>query len=575
MLSYAAKYKKQFILGPACKLTEAILELLVPLVMAKIVDVGIKNGDIPYILKMGGLMLLLGVAGLCFAVICQYCAAVAQQGMGTDLRRDLLKKINSFSPADRAKFSNSTLITRITNDVNQIQSAAAMLIRLVFRSPFLIAGSLIMAMALDLRLSVIFFGAGLLVSALMYYVLSKTLPLYKSIQKKLDKLMRKTGESLSGARVIRALVREDYENQRFAEENKSLTAVCMRVAKLNACLNPATFAIINLALTLLLLLGGKKVNTGSLTTGEVIALTNYMTQILLSIIVFANVIVIFTKAGAGIERVNEVLNTEPTQIEGSKDSMEITEYAVEFENADFSFQDSEEKALSNINLKIKTGETIGIIGGTGSGKSALVNLILRLYDADCGEVRVFGENVQSYTFGALRRGVHIVSQGSRLFKGTVKFNLTCGRTDITDEQLKNALEIAQCTEFISKLPLGLDSPVKEGGKNFSGGQRQRLCIARAVAGNPHILIFDDSSSALDFATDAKFRQAVRQRLAGKTVIFVAQRVSTVKDADKIFLIDDGRIEAEGTHGELYASSPLYREICRSQQASEEGENENL
>lgn len=569
MRKYYMLYKKEFILGPACKLTEAILELLVPLVMARIVDVGVQNGDVPYILKMGGLMVLLGAAGLGFAVICQYCAAVAQQGVGTALRRDLLHKIHTLSSADRAQFSNATLITRITNDINQIQSGVAMLIRLVFRSPFLIAGSLIMAMALDLRMSVIFFIAGFLVSGIMYYVLSRSLPLYKKIQKKLDGLLRITGENLSGVRVIRAFVRQAHETKRFADGNEALTRVCMRVAKLNAYLNPLTFAVINLGIAALLVFGGFKVNAGSLTQGEVIALTNYMTQILLSIIVFANVIVVFTKAGASIDRVKEVLAAEPTMHEGTEETFDENAPAVEVRHVDFSFAGSEEKLLSNIDFTIERGETVGIIGGTGAGKSVLVNLLMRLHDVTGGEVRIFGRDVRDCTFAALRGAVHIVSQGSRLFQGTVRENLLCGKRDISDETLRQALRIAQCSEFVDKLPEGLDAPVEEGGKNFSGGQRQRLCVARALVGDPEILIFDDSSSALDYATDANMRSAVSKELRGKTVLYVAQRVSTVRNADKIILLDDGEVRGIGTHQALYTENELYREICDSQLSESE------
>lgn len=569
MRKYYALYKKQFILGPACKLTEAILELLVPLVMARIVDVGVQNGDVPYILKMGALMVLLGAAGLGFAVVCQYCAAVAQQGVGTALRRDLLHKIHTLSSADRAHFSNATLVTRITNDVNQIQSGVAMLIRLVFRSPFLIAGSLVMAMALDLKMSIIFFIAGFLVSAIMYYVLSRSLPLYKKIQQKLDGLLRITGEFLSGVRVIRAFVRQKHEKERFADGNADLTRVCMRVAKLNAYLNPLTFAVINLGIAALLVFGGFKVNVGSLTQGELIALTNYMTQILLSIIVFANVIVVFTKAGASIDRVKEVLAAEPTMAEGAQETFDGTAPAVELRHVDFSFDGSEEKLLSDIHFTVDRGETIGIIGGTGAGKSVLVNLLLRLYDANSGEVRILGRDVRDCTFAALRGAVHIVSQGSRLFQGTVRENLLCGKIGIAEEELQRALRIAQCSEFVDKLPQGLDSPVEEGGKNFSGGQRQRLCVARALVGDPEILIFDDSSSALDYATDANMRRAVAEELQGKTILYVAQRVSTVRDADKIILLDDGEVRGIGTHKTLYRENELYREICDSQLSESE------
>ena len=570
MKQYFQKYKLQFIMGPAFKLAEAILELFVPIVMSKIIDVGVKSGDTAYILKMGALMFALGAVGLLFAIICQYSAAVAQQGVGTDLRRDVFAKIHALSAADRAKFSNATLVTRLTNDINQIQSGVAMLIRLMFRSPFLIAGSLIMAMALDLRMSVIFLIAGALVSVIMYIVLSRSLPIYKKIQNKLDVLSRVVNENLSGVRVIRAFQKTKAERKRFSDENDEFTRIQVRVGRLNAFLNPLTFAVMNLGIVAVLYFGGKNVYAGHLTQGEVIAFTNYMTQILLSIIVFANVIVIFTKAAASMDRVKAVLATEPTMHEGKTETVNTeNETAVCFEKVDFSFNTAEEKVLSDISFTVRRGQTVGIIGGTGAGKSALINLIWRLYDTDSGTVSVFGKNVKDYTYHALRNAVHIVPQGGALFKGTVRDNLLCGKTDISDVQIETALRVSQAWEFVQQLPEGLNAPVEEGGKNFSGGQRQRLTIARALVGNPEILIFDDASSALDFATDLKLRRALQETYKDKTVIWVSQRVSSVQAADKILLLDDGELCGIGTHEELYRDNELYREICRSQSRESE------
>ena len=570
MKQYFQKYKLQFIMGPAFKLAEAILELFVPIVMSKIIDVGVKNGDTAYILKMGALMFALGAVGLLFAIICQYSAAVAQQGVGTDLRRDVFAKIHALSAADRAKFSNATLVTRLTNDINQIQSGVAMLIRLMFRSPFLIAGSLIMAMALDLRMSVIFLIAGALVSVIMYIVLSRSLPIYKKIQNKLDVLSRVVNENLSGVRVIRAFQKTKAERERFSDENGEFTRIQVRVGRLNAFLNPLTFAVMNLGIVAVLYFGGKNVYAGHLTQGEVIAFTNYMTQILLSIIVFANVIVIFTKAAASMDRVKAVLATEPTMHEGKTETVNTeNETAVCFDKVDFSFNTAEEKVLSDISFTVRRGQTVGIIGGTGAGKSALINLIWRLYDTDSGTVSVFGKDVKDYTYHALRNAVHIVPQGGALFKGTVRENLLCGKTDISDVQIETALRVSQASEFVRQLPEGLNAPVEEGGKNFSGGQRQRLTIARALVGDPEILIFDDASSALDFATDLKLRRALQETYKDKTVIWVSQRVSSVKSADKILLLDDGELCGIGTHEELYRDNELYREICRSQSRESE------
>lgn len=570
MKQYFQKYKLQFIMGPAFKLAEAILELFVPIVMSKIIDVGVKNGDTAYILKMGALMFALGAVGLLFAIICQYSAAVAQQGVGTDLRRDVFAKIHALSAADRAKFSNATLVTRLTNDINQIQSGVAMLIRLMFRSPFLIAGSLIMAMALDLRMSVIFLIAGALVSVIMYIVLSRSLPIYKKIQNKLDVLARVVNENLSGVRVIRAFQKTKAERKRFSDENDEFTRIQVRVGRLNAFLNPLTFAVMNLGIVAVLYFGGKNVYAGHLTQGEVIAFTNYMTQILLSIIVFANVIVIFTKAAASMDRVKAVLETEPTMHEGKTETVNTeNETAVCFDKVDFSYNTAEEKVLSNISFTVRRGQTVGIIGGTGAGKSALINLIWRLYDTDSGTVSVFGKDVKDYTYHALRNAVHIVPQGGALFKGTVRENLLCGKTDISDVQIETALRVSQAWEFVQQLPEGLNAPVEEGGKNFSGGQRQRLTIARALVGDPEILIFDDASSALDFATDLKLRRALQETYKDKTVIWVSQRVSSVKSADKILLLDDGILCGVGTHEKLYRDNELYREICRSQSRESE------
>lgn len=571
MKKYVKRYRKQFIMGPAFKLTEAILELLVPVVMAKIVDVGIATGDTAYILKMGGLMLLLGALGLVFAVICQYSAAVAQQGVGTDLRNDMFRQINRMSQGDIDKFGTASLTTRITNDVNQIQLAVAMLIRLMFRSPFLIIGALVMAMLIDLKMSIIFFIAGALVAGILYGVMSRSLPFYKIIQKGLDKVSRITGENLDGARVIRAFGGQAHEKKRFAEASADLTRISIRVGKLSALLNPLTFAVMNLAVIAILYFGGKNVDAGTLARGEVIAFTSYMTQILLSLIVFANVIVIFTKAEACYRRVKEVLEFTPALTDKGNTELAPDENApaVTFDHVDFSFTASEEKALSDISFSINKGETLGIIGGTGSGKTALVNLITRLYDVQSGCVSVLGHDVRQYPFGQLRGITHTVLQKNQLFSATIRENLQLGDRAATDEQLWEALKTAQAAEFVEKLPQGLDTVVEEGGKNFSGGQKQRLCIARALLGKPQILILDDASSALDFATDAALRRAIREHLKDTTVLLVSQRYTSLKNADKILVLDDGVSVGFDTHENLLEDCPVYREICLSQSAEKE------
>lgn len=567
---YVKKFKKQFILGPAFKLSEAILELFIPLIMAKIVDVGIANGNIPYIVKMGGLMMLLGMVGFIFAVICQYSAASAQQGIGTLLRRDLFHKIHTLSKKQQDAFSDSTLTTRILNDVNQVQTATAMFIRLAFRWPFIILGSLLAAMVLDLKLSIIFLVAAVALSVLLYVVLSRSHPLYRKIQKKTDTLSAITEDSLSGVRVIRAFQKIGFHKKQFGSVNDDITRINLRVAKLNACLNPLSFALLNLCIVLLLLLGGKRIQIGTLTQGQMIAFTNYMSQILMSIMIFANTIVLFTKASASVERIEEVLNQEPDMVEGGIDtvSTETTEIAAAFHNVSFSYADSAEAVLSHISLEIPKGATVGIVGGTGAGKSTLMKVLCRLYDTDAGTVELFGKDVKAYTNKALHSAVHLVSQGNPLFKGTVRENLVCGKKDIPDETIKEALEMADAAGFVFDLEQGLDAPVLEGGKNFSGGQKQRLTIARALLGDPKILIFDDSLSALDFATEAKIRKNLANFKGDKTIIFISQRIHVIKNADMIFVLEDGTLAGQGTHRELLKSNELYREICRSQNVEE-------
>ncbi len=570
MKQYVRQFKKQFIIGPAFKLSEAILELFIPLIMAKIVDVGIANGDIPYILKMGGLMLLQGTVGFAFAVICQYSAASAQQGIGTLLRRDLFRKIHTLSQKQQDAFSDSTLTTRILNDVNQVQTAVAMFIRLAFRWPFIILGSLLAAMALDLKLSVIFLVAAVALSILLYVVLSRSRPLYRRIQKKTDTLSAITEDSLSGVRVIRAFQKIGFHKKQFGSVNDDVTRINLHVARLNACLNPLSFALLNLCIVLLLLLGGKRIQFGTLTQGQMIAFTNYMTQILMSIMIFANTIVLFTKASASVERIEEVLHLTPDMVEGSVDtiSTENAQTAAAFRDVSFSYADSAEPVLSHISLEIPKGATVGIVGATGAGKSTLMKLLCRLYDTDAGTVEVFGEDVKAYTNKALHGAVHLVSQGNPLFKGTVRENLVCGKKGISDEVIKKALEIADAAEFIFALPEALDTPVSEGGKNFSGGQKQRLTIARALLGEPEILIFDDSLSALDFATEAKIRRNLADFKGNKTIILISQRIHVIQNADCIFVLEDGTLAGSGTHKELLDSNELYREICRSQNAEE-------
>lgn len=571
MKKYFNLYKKQFILGPAFKLAEAILELFVPITVASMIDKGIAVGDTAYIFKMGIVLFLLALFGVLFAIVCQYSAAVAQQGVGTHLRNDIFDKINLMSREDIDTFTSASLTTRITNDITQIQSAVAMLIRLVFRSPFLIVGSLIAAVGLDAKMSIIFFVSALLVSVILYYILSRSLPLYSQIQRKLDRAASIVKDSLSGVRVIRAFSRTEYEKDKFEKANEELTERSVKVGRLSALLNPLTFAVMNTAIVLILYFGGIKVNTGKLTQGEVLAFTNYMTQILLSIIVFSNVIVIFTKAGASYQRIKEVLDFEPSMTDDNArfTQADETKPAVEFKNVCYSYGEADENVLTDVDFSINKGETVGIIGGTGSGKTTLVSLIMRFYDVDSGEIDVFGHDVRDYKFSALRSIAHIVPQENRLFSGSVRKNLLYGDQNATDEDIERALRISQSEEFVKKLPNGLDTEINENSKNLSGGQRQRLCIARALLGNPKIVIFDDSSSALDFATDSKLRKAIHDELSDTTVIIVSQRVNTVKNCDRIIVMNEGGISAIGTHSELYKTNEVYNEICLSQLSERE------
>ena len=568
---YVKKFWKQFTFGPLCKFTEAVLELFIPLVMAKIVDVGIAGGDIPYILKHGGLMMLLGALGFLLAVVCQYSAASAQQGIGTLLRRDVFHKIHTLSKAQQDAFSPAALTTRMLNDVNQIQTAVAMFIRLAFRWPFIILGSLLAAAMLDKKLSLIFFAAALLLSALLYVVLSLSLPIFRKIQKKTDTLSAITEDSLLGVRVIRAFQKMEFHKKRYDNVNDKLTALNFRVARLNACLNPLSFALLNFCIILLLLFGAKRVHVGTLSQGQLIALTNYMTQILLSIMIFANTIVLFVKASASVERVTEILETKPEMTEGNKKQMETDKGfpAVALQNVSFRYPNSATPALLNLSLEISKGATVGILGATGCGKSTLAKLLCRLYDVESGTVSLFGADCKAYTAAALHEGVHLVSQHNPLFKGTVRDNLLCGRTGISDAEINKALALSEAAEFVTQKG-GLDTEVLEHGHNFSGGQRQRLCIARALLGQPEIVIFDDALSALDFATEAKIRRNLADWQNGRTLLFISQRMHVVQNADCIYVLEDGQLAAHGTHAALLESSPLYTEICRSQEAKKEG-----
>lgn len=575
LVKYLKKYKKNVILGPIFKLTEAVFELIVPLVMAQIIDVGIANKDSGYIWKMGGVLVLLGVCGLGFALICQYVASVASQGFGTELRRELYHHINTLSHKEVDEFGTPSLITRLTSDINQLQVAVAMLIRLVVRAPFLVIGSTIMAFMIDAKLALIFVLVIPLVAIVMWLVTTRTIPFFKSIQKKLDKTSLITRENLVGARAVRAFSKQEYEQERFKDNAEDIEKAAVRAGKISALLSPVNAIILNLAIVAIIWFGGLSVNVGDLTQGQVIALVNYMNQILLALVVVANLVVIFTKSAACAARVNEVLDTKPS-IEGketTKGNVDPSAPAVRFDKVSFSYHDNSEYALEDISFTAGKGQTIGIIGGTGSGKSTLVNLIPRFYDTSKGVVSVCGTDVRNYNLGDLRKKIAVVPQKAVLFSGTIRENMKWGGDNITDEQIWRALKISQAYEFVERLDKGLDYEILQGGKNLSGGQKQRLTIARAIAADPEILILDDSASALDFATDAKLRTAIKENCTNMTVFLISQRANTVKNADRIIVLDDGKIVGTGTHKELLQTCTDYCQICLTQFSAEELEKE--
>lgn len=578
MLKFARflkQFKKEVLIGPVFKLTEAVFELIVPLVMAQIIDAGIANGDRGYVLRMGGVMVLLGLVGLGCALICQYCAARASQGFGTVLRSEMFRHINTLSHGEIDQIGTPSLITRITNDVNQLQLAVAMLIRLVVRAPFLVIGATVMALLLDWKLACIFFVAAPLMALVLYLVMSRSIPFYRIIQKKLDRISLITRENLSGVRVIRAFSRQEKEKERFAQASEDQMSTSIAVGRISALLNPLTSAIINLAIAAVIWFGGFRVDAGGMTQGEVIAFVNYLNQILLAMIVVANLVVIFTKAAASATRVDEVLQLHPSIVNRvSRPAQEVEgSPEIAFDAVSFAYPDAGAYSLSDISFTVARGQTLGIIGGTGCGKSTLVNLIPRFYEVSQGSLKVDGVDVRDYPMEQLRGKVGIVPQRAVLFSGTLRQNMQWRKQDATDEEIWQALETAQAASFVRKMPDGLDSVILQGGKNLSGGQKQRLTIARALVGEPEILILDDSASALDFATDAALRQAIAKFSAERgnrmTTIIVSQRANTVRYADQIVVLDDGKAAGIGTHEQLLESCQIYREIYWSQNERQE------
>lgn len=576
LLIYLKPYRRHCIAGPVFKLIEAILELYLPLVMARVIDRGVLTGDTGYVLEMGGIMLLIVMVGLLCALVCQYVASVASQGAGTGIRNALFEHINRLSHSELDRFGTPSLINRVTNDANQLQYAVAMLIRLVVRAPFLCIGGVVMAMTIDLPLSLVILVTIPLFVLVITLVMRKNVPLQSRVQKKLDRLTLVLRENLSGVRVIRAFSRTQREEERFNETVDEHTRASIRVGRLSALLSPATQLIMNLGILAIVWFGGLRVEAGGMTTGEIIAFINYVNQILLALMVVANLVVTFTKAYASAGRVAEVLDTAPS-IEGADQTASPADIgpagapAVEFREVSFSYNEGEEE-LTSISFSARAGSTVGIIGGTGSGKSTLINLITRFYDVTGGEILVEGTDVRQWPLEQLRSRIGIVPQKTELFSGTVAENIRWGDREADDTAVREAARMAQAAEYIEKMPEGYDSAVERGGANLSGGQRQRLSIARALVRRPSILILDDASSALDYATDAALRKAIYTGTTGMTVLMVSQRVSAVRAADQILVLDDGRLAGAGTHEELLASCETYREICRAQEPVRGGES---
>ena len=588
---FGGKFHRYMVIGPACKLIEVIFDLLTPLVIAQMIDKGIGAHDVNAVVHYGMVLGAMAVIGISFTLVCQKMAALTSQGMGTDIRGALYEHINKLSYAELDRFGTPSLITRITNDVNQVQLAVALGVRMLIRWPFLAVGSMVAALAIDLKLGIIFLICTPAIGLVFWFVMARCIPYYKQLQAKLDRIALICHEGLSGARVVRAFVREDHERERFAQAADDQAHTAIAVGKLSSILNPVTFLVMNLGVCAILWVGGIQVNVGELTQGQVMAFVNYMTQTLTSIVYVANLVVVFTKASASASRINEVLNCASSITDDGNESVALPKPsaagdtalvpALSLSHASFSFGAGAANAVDDVTLELPLGKTLGIIGGTGSGKSTLVSLIPRLYDAGVGSVSVMGADVRTWPLDQLRHVVATVPQRASLVSGTIRSNLTWRDESATDEELWAALDMAQASEFVRNKPQGLDAPVEAGGKNFSGGQRQRLTIARALVGSPQILIMDDSASALDFKTDAALRHAIRERSARGaaegglplTTVIVSQRVSTVRDADMICVLDHGSVAGLGTHDELYASCQLYREICQSQLRREELEGQ--
>ena len=561
---YLKPYLKETILAPLFKLFEAILELFVPLIMAVIIDKGIENRDTALILQQGAILIGLGMVGVAVSITAQYFAAKAATGFTADVRQALFAKIQYFSFSQLDALGNDTLLTRLTSDMNLVQNGLNIALRLLLRSPFIVGGAIVMAFVVNVEMAWTFAITVPILAVVVFGIIYWTIPMYRRVQGKLDRIMRLVHENLLGVRVIRAFNREEKEIQSFREDTEALNQAQQKVSGLSGAMNPITFVIVNVALIVILYGGAIKVDTGTLTKGEVIALTNYMSQILVELVKFANLVVLMTKSVASAERINTILSVEADMVEGTKDVHPEGEVAVAFKDVTLTYQGDQNAALNHISFTALKGQTIGVIGGTGSGKSSLVNMIPRFYDATQGKVEVFGEDVRRYRFASLRGAVGMVLQKAQLFRGTIADNVRFGNASASSEVVEHALDVAQASEFVQTKEGGLDYGIEQNGRNLSGGQKQRMTIARAIAKQAPILILDDSASALDFATDAKLREAIKNQTPRPTTFIVSQRAASVQYADLILVLDEGNLVGKGTHEELLANNEIYQEIYYSQ-----------
>lgn len=573
LLRYIKGYEKQALLAPLFKMLEACFELFVPLVVASIIDTGIKNADTVFIWQRCALLVLLAVIGLTCSLTAQYFSAQAALGFSTALRKDLFRHINTLSYSELDGIGTPTLVTRMTSDINQVQNGVNLTLRLLLRSPFIVIGALIMAFTISARLTLLFLAATAIISLIIWLIMRATVPIYHQAQNGLDRVTLLTRENYVGARVVRAFARQADETAAFIETNDHLKSIQVRAGRISALMNPLTYLVVNLTVIALLLMGGREVDTGALTQGEVIALINYMSQILVSLLRLADLVISVTRALASGMRVNEILNTQTSMADPATRTLPTDNgtNAVCFQNVTFTYRGAGGPSLTDVNFTAHPGETIGVIGGTGSGKTTLIDLVARFYDAQEGTVQLFGHNVKDYGFAQLRELVGIVPQQAMLFTGTIRDNMRWAAPHATDEQIWEALEIAQAADFVRSKPGMLDEPVETAGHNFSGGQRQRLTIARALVPKPKILILDDSASALDFATDAALRKALKDKTKGMTVFIVSQRAASVQRADHILVLDDGLLVGDAPHAELLKNCSVYKEICLSQLSKEEVE----